>query len=129
MTIVDASALVVAIAGSGDRARIAEEALHDAALAAPAMVRVEATSAVRAMATSGEIDDTTATRRLGQLLAIPIALHPVEPHLPRIWELRHNVTPYDAWYVALGDALDAPLLTTDARLSRASGVRCAFWVV
>jgi predicted nucleic acid-binding protein len=49
--------------------------------------------------------------------------------LPRIWELRDNVTPYDAAYVALAEALDAPLLTADARFAAAPGPRCEFRVL
>ncbi len=44
----------------------------------------------------------------------------------RIWELRNNITIYDAWYVALAEALDARLATLDVRLARAPGVRCPF---
>jgi len=59
-----------------------------------------------------------------------LTVHPIEryPHLalvPRIWELRHNVTPYDAAYVALAEALDGTLVTADGRLARAVGPRCA----
>jgi predicted nucleic acid-binding protein len=49
---------------------------------------------------------------------------PHHPLMPRCWDLRHNLTPYDAAYVALAELLDATLLTTDLRLARASGIRC-----
>ena len=75
------------------------------------------------------MDPAAAGVALGWCLDLPITLHPAEPFLHRMWELRHNVTPYDAWYVALAEALDAPLLTTDARLARSIGIRCEIVVV
>jgi predicted nucleic acid-binding protein len=55
---------------------------------------------------------------------LPLRRSSHRPLLPRIWELRHVVTPYDAAYIALAEALDVVLVTADARLSRASGVKC-----
>ncbi len=55
-----------------------------------------------------------------------MALLPFAPFEERIWELRHNLTAYDAWYVAVAEALDCPLVTLDIRLSRAPGPTCAF---
>jgi len=62
---------------------------------------------------------------VSDLADVGIRRYPHRALLPRIWELRHNVTPYDAAYVALAEVLDAPLLTADARLADASGIRCA----
>jgi predicted nucleic acid-binding protein len=59
------------------------------------------------------------------LRALPIERVPHTALLERAWALRHNLTPYDAAYVALAEALGAPLLTADRRLARASGPRCA----
>jgi predicted nucleic acid-binding protein len=55
-----------------------------------------------------------------------VDLFPYEVVAARVWELRHNMTAYDAWYVALAEALDSPLATLDARLARAAGPRCRF---
>ena len=55
--------------------------------------------------------------------------HAVFPLLSRVWELRDNLTAYDACYVALAEALRAPLLTADARLAAAAGIRCTVTVV
>lgn len=129
MTIIDASALVTAAIGSDDRSTAALAVLARGALAAPALVRAEFTSAIRGETAAGRVDSDAAEEALGWCLDLPIRLHPAEPFLPRMWELRHNVTPYDAWYVALAEALDAPLLTTDRRLARSTGVRCQFRVV
>lgn len=128
MTIVDASAVFTALVAPDDRGHRVRAALDDD-LAAPAMLRAEVTSALRGEAWSGRLDEEAAHRAVRRCLALPIGLHPAEPFLPRMWELRHNVTPYDAWYVALAEALDAPLLTTDARLARSTGVRCEFRLV
>jgi predicted nucleic acid-binding protein len=60
------------------------------------------------------------------LMQLDIALFSFEPFADRIWELRHNVTSYDAWYVALAEALGLPLATLDAPLSRSNVVACEF---
>lgn len=59
----------------------------------------------------------------------PLRRHPHRPLLARCWELRDTATPYDAVYVALGEALGVPMLTADARLARATGPHCAFEVL
>lgn len=54
-----------------------------------------------------------------------IELHPFAPFAARVWELRHNLTAYDAWYVAVAESLGCPLVTLDGRLTRAPGPTCA----
>lgn len=61
-----------------------------------------------------------------ELLDLSVQLHEYGLAAARVWQLRHNVTPYDAWYIAVAEALDAPLATLDLRLTRASGPRCEF---
>ena len=56
---------------------------------------------------------------------LPIERYPHVVFLPRVWELRHNLTPYDASYVALAEALGAVLVTADGRLARAAGPQCS----
>jgi predicted nucleic acid-binding protein len=75
---------------------------------------------------SGEISADTASLAHADLLGLRVELFPYAPFAARIWELRENVTAYDAWYVALSESLDASLATLDARLSRAPGPRCRF---
>jgi predicted nucleic acid-binding protein len=72
---------------------------------------------------TGAILERRARQALGDLLALPLRRAPHGPLLPRIWALRDNVTGYGAAYVALAEALEAPLVTADARISRAPGVR------
>lgn len=67
---------------------------------------------------------TRSDEALEDLLDVDVSLYPHAPLTGRIWELRENLTAYDAAYVALAEALDAPLITTDGRLARASG-HCA----
>jgi predicted nucleic acid-binding protein len=59
-------------------------------------------------------------------MQLDIDFFPFEPFADRIWELRHNVTSYDAWYVALAEALKLPLATLDEPLAKSNGVRCEF---
>ena len=82
----------------------------------------EVTSALRAGERRGRVHVSDALALAVADLAI--RLHPIRPLLPRVWQLRHNLTPYDAWYVALAEALDVPLLTLDRRIAEAPGVGC-----
>ena len=59
-------------------------------------------------------------------MQLDMELFPFDPFAGRIWELRHNVTSYDAWYVAIAEALNLPLATLDESLSKSSGVSCKF---
>ena len=74
-------------------------------------------------------DERRASLALADLADLPLRRAPHLPLLACCWELRHNLTPYDAAYVALAEALDIALVTADARLSRASGVQCAVEVL
>lgn len=74
------------------------------------------------MEAAGEAGPRRARAALETLAQIPLRRHPVTALLPRIWHHRHNLTAYDAGYVALAEALDCPLVTFDARLARAPGV-------
>lgn len=78
---------------------------------------------VRRYAANGEIDAERGRLALIDLADFPIERYPHDFLLPRIWELRNNLTAYDAAYVALAEALDAPLLTRDRRLANAAGIR------
>jgi predicted nucleic acid-binding protein len=59
-------------------------------------------------------------------MELDVELHAFEPFSQRVWELRHNVTSYDGWYVALAEALNLPLATLDGRLAKADGPKCRF---
>lgn len=122
--VIDASAVVAwLLDASGTGARVAEQ-LSGADLAAPSLLPAEVTSALRRAEMSRELDPHTSGGALWRGLALPVSLHAFAPLAARIWQLRHVVTPYDAWYVALAEGLGVPLLTLDARLARAPGLRC-----
>jgi predicted nucleic acid-binding protein len=122
--VVDASVLAPALAddgvdGDGVRARLRGEQLT-----APELVDLEVVSTLRRAARAGRLDDRRSGQALTDLAALPLRRVPHMPLLARIWELRDNLTAYDAAYVALAEALDALLLTADGPLERAPGVRC-----
>jgi len=122
--VVDASVLAPALAddgGDGDRAR---SRLRGEWLVAPALVDLENLSVVRRAARSGQLTERRARLALDDLAALPLRRAPHLPLVARVWELRHNLTPYDAAYVALAEVIGAALLTADASLSRAPGIGC-----
>jgi predicted nucleic acid-binding protein len=124
--VVDASLVVAALVDSGPIGRWAEERLAQRPLTAPQLMPVEVANVLRRAALAGEISKDSATLAHRDLLHLDIALLPYSPIAPRVWALRETVSAYDAWYVALAEALDAPLATLDLRLARAAGPRCPF---
>ena len=86
-------------------------------------------TAIRALWLGGRIDQTVAAAGQDRLLQMRFALHAFNPYHERVWQLRDNTTPYDAWYLAIAERLDAPLVTTDAKLATIPGVHCAVEVV
>jgi predicted nucleic acid-binding protein len=125
LIVVDAGVLVTALAddgSDGDRARLR---LRGERLVAPHLIDVEVLSAWRRLAVAGKLDARRVALAIADLLALPVNRVAHGPLLGRAWELRGNLTIYDAVYVALAEALDTTLLTLDRRLATASGVRCA----
>jgi len=98
--------------------------MADAPAWAPELVTVEVTSSLRRLAAAGGIHPVRATLALRDLVALPLALVPHGPLIPRTWELRDNLPVHDAAYVALAELLDAVLVTLDRRLATAPGIRC-----
>ena len=118
--VADASAAVAALLGSHTaRTRLSTGPIH-----APHLIDFEIVSALRRAASHGDVSDETATAALDVWREITIGRHGSVGLLARIWELRNNLTPYDAGYVALAEALGCPLVTTDGHLARAPGLRC-----
>ena len=76
------------------------------------------------MVLRGEVSSLQARTAVLAARTLAVTLYPFEPFVERVWELRKNVTVYDAWYVALAEALEVPLLTADRRLAEAPGPRC-----
>ena len=124
MLVVDASVLVVALtddSSDGDRAR---QRLFGESLAAPELVDLEVASVLRRQVASGAVDPRRAELALTDLVELPMQRAVHRPLLPRVWELRENLTVYDAVYVALAEFAEAALLTGDRRLANAPGLRC-----
>jgi predicted nucleic acid-binding protein len=121
---VDASVLAVALADDGHDGDQARARLRGERLTAPELVDLEVTSVWRRQLRDGAMDARRAALALADLTALPLRRAPHRALLPRCWELRGNLTIYDASYVALAEALEVTLLTGDARLARATGPRC-----
>jgi predicted nucleic acid-binding protein len=85
---------------------------------------VEAANILRRSALAGDISHDVASLAHSDLPSLRVALFPFPPFASRVWDLRPNLTSYDAWYVALAESLGARLATLDSRLSRAPGLRC-----
>ncbi len=115
MIVVDASAILEVLLNTPAGARVwrrlmrSRESLH-----APHLLDVEVAQVLRRYALGGELAPSRAVETLQSFLEIPITRYPHEPLLPRIWELRHNLTAYDGAYLSLAELLNAPLLTRDA---------------
>jgi predicted nucleic acid-binding protein len=117
--VLDASAVVELLLDTAAGRRIAT-VIDDPVLAlhAPHLLDVEVCSVLRRYAREGAIDSAEAQAAIEDLVALDIYRHAHEPLLERAWALRDNITAYDAMYVTLAEALDAALLTRDAKLAR-----------
>lgn len=115
--VVDASLLVDATLELGRfAARLANVGLH-----APVTIDAEVVQALRRRWMLNQLDDEQAEAAFNLFRRYDITRHPVEPLVARMWGMRHNVTAYDASYVALAESLDLPLITRDRRLAHSSG--------
>ncbi len=122
----DASVLVAALIDTGPSGIWAESVLAAGSLHSPELARAEATNIFRRLERAKLITTPEANAAHDDLMRLAIELFPFEPFADRVWELRHNVTSYDAWYVALAETLDLPLATLDGPLLRSTGVACQF---
>ena len=126
--VVDASVLVAVLVDSGREGKWAESAVAEGSLASPELVLAEASNILRRLEQADKISRLEANSAHGDLLRLDLELFPFAPFADRIWALRNNLTSYDAWYVALAEVFDCPLVTIDRKLSRASGPRCKILV-
>jgi predicted nucleic acid-binding protein len=124
--VVDASTVAAALVDAGPAGRWAAFVFGRDDLAAPHLMPVEVANFLRRSVLAGDLSADAASLAHRDLVDLRVELYPYEPHGNRVWELRGNLTAYDAWYVALAEAVDAPLVTLDARIARASGPRCEF---
>lgn len=124
MLVVDASCLFELLVGGPGSDEIGSRLLADPDHAAPHIIDVEVFGVVRRERLRGSLDETAAAQAIGDLQAWPGERFGHQLFLARAWQLRDGVRGWDAMYVALAEALEAPLVTTDRRLARASGPTC-----
>lgn len=124
--VVDAAVLVAATSDAGPVGVWCEALLAGGGLVAPHLALVEATNILRRLELHGELSRLEAGAAARDLLQLDLGLLPFAPFAERVWELRSNVTSYDAWYVAVAEELELPLATLDRRLAAADGPRCRF---
>ena len=124
MIVIDASVLVNVLADDGDDGALARDHVARTDLHAPELVDVETVSALRRRWMAGDLSDERFALALDDLEVLELERFPALPLMRRAYELRANVTAYDAAYVALAEVLRCPLVTADARLARAPGIRC-----
>jgi predicted nucleic acid-binding protein/GNAT superfamily N-acetyltransferase len=123
--VVDASVLAPALAYDTPEATRTRGQLGDQEnLFAPEIVDLEVAAVWRGALRAGRLDDDRAQLAFTDLAALRLIRASHQPFMARVWELRHNLTPYDAAYVALAETLDATLLTADRKLTRAPSLRC-----
>lgn len=124
MIVVDASALLELLLRTHAASRVSARLFGpEEILVAPHLLDVEIAQVLRRYAAAGNLDEARAEEALQDLADMPIARYPHVALLPRIWELRHNMTAYDAAYVALAEALQGSLLTREEDLAHAPGHR------
>jgi predicted nucleic acid-binding protein len=125
MIVIDASAAISALMNAGAaRQALASEQLH-----APHLIDAEVASGLRRQSASGTCTPEEAWSMLSVWRDLGLTRYPTSSMLDRIWELRENLSAYDACYVALAEMLGCALVTADGRLSRAPGIRCSVTTV
>jgi predicted nucleic acid-binding protein len=122
LIVVDASVVLELLLNTAAAPAIARRLLKPTqTMHAPHLLDLEIAQVLRRYVLSGEMDADRAHMAMLDLLDLPIHRYPHHVWLPRVWELRSNLTAYDAAYVSLAESLRAPLLTRDERMARASG--------
>jgi predicted nucleic acid-binding protein len=122
MIVVDASAVLEVLLRTADAKKVEGRLFdHRETLHAPHLLDVEVAQVIRRYAAKGEINGKRGGEALDDLAVFPLNRYPHDWLLPRVWQLRNNLSAYDAVYISLAEALDAPLLTRDSRLAAAAG--------
>jgi predicted nucleic acid-binding protein len=125
MIVLDASLLAAALGDDSEAgARFREPLWESPKIFAPELIDLEIASYVRRAVRRGVMTPERAMRMLVDLAQMPFKRVSHVSFLSRIWELRDNLSPYDASYVAIAEIMEATLITADARLARAPGIRC-----
>jgi predicted nucleic acid-binding protein len=122
--VVDSSVLVAALVDTGSDGTWSEQVISGGFLASPHLAIVEALNILRRLELADQLTELEAASAQRDLHELEIDLLPARPFEERIWQLRQNLTCYDAWYVAVAEALRLPLATLDRRMVRAPGPQC-----
>lgn len=122
--VIDASAVVALLADAGPAGEWVATVLTGATLSAPELMAYEASNVLRRRVMAGSLDASEATLAHRDLMSLAAERYPYAAVADRAWQLRHNLTTYDAAYVALAELLAVPLVTLDVRIARAAGPRC-----
>jgi predicted nucleic acid-binding protein len=125
LIVLDASAAILGLLNDGE----ARSIMASEALACPHLVDAEVVHALRSLVTRTTVDASTAESLLSVWQGLGIERMAVDGLLIRIWQLRENLSAYDATYVALAEGLEVPLVTADARIAGAPGLRCPVTVI
>lgn len=128
MIVVDASAVVAALADGGRVGDWAGQLMATEPLTAPHLLKAEVANILRRATHHGDLSVDVASLAHGDLVDLAVESLPYEPFAARVWELRDNVTAYDAWYVAVAEEFEVGLATLDRRLTAAAGPTCEFLV-
>ncbi len=126
MIVVDASAIVALLTDEGRLGQFVATTLTANEIAYPSLMPYEAVNALRSMCARGALADSVADQAVRNVTTFPGAVFEFEDLAHRAWQLRHNLTTYDAAYVALAEMIECPLLTLDTRLVAAPGTQCRF---
>ena len=126
--VLDASVAVTALTAPGSPAADLLSG-DDAAFQVPSIFDAEVLSALRGLVRGGKFDGTAAAELIPDLLVLPVERWHMSPLIPRMWELRDNLTPYDAAYVALAETTGAVLVTGDERIAASPGTRCDIQII
>ena len=124
--VIDSSAMAAGLVDSGDAGRWARGLIGRETLLAPHSMPVEVASVLRRLVAAGLLSADQASLAMADLGDLDIGFYSFQSRAERVWELRQNLTAYDAWYIALAEEFDAPLATLDGRLVSAPGPRCRF---
>jgi len=122
MLVVDTSAVLAALASRPPEPTLLQRLADDGDLHAPHLIDIEILNALRGLVRSGQLSQDRAQDVRTDVEDLAITRYGHQPLADRVWALRHNLTAYDAAFVALADALEVPLVTCDARLANAPGV-------
>ena len=122
--VVDSSVIVAALIDAGPDGRWAESVISYGPIFCPEHVLAEASNVLRRLEMQGKVSQFEANLAQRDLMLLRLEMFPFRPFAQRVWEMRRNVTAYDAWYAAVAEAAGCPLFTLDRKLSRASGPAC-----